>query len=509
MVKWRTQLRSSAWLAVSGFVGCRDYAGPLQTDEPWSVGSGGMRAESNSSHADPIGGFQHRDNLTEFGRVSSRSGAAGTAPSGSSNSTSAGGQSVGTGARSQAPPVIQPLAGGRGGAPESSTPCGGSSANCTGGVAPRATDQSALGGSIESTVSLAGASGRTSTAAISSAGASYGTGCATSGEPCARASECLESEVECGAAGATCRYLPRPMRHSCHNRLGMCTGDGSCVLNSLSCAVEETPGCGMVTIEGGTFTMGLDNADVELYAAPAQEYVTVGSFVMDAYEVTVGRFRRFFEAGFQVWPDPIQYPNGNYLRARKDDFILPEETGQGSNVYNWSAEPADRESYPINRVHWSVAMSFCAWDGGRLPTEAEWEYAARGRRVEPGLASGRLYPWGDELPTCRVAHTQLCLEGATTTSVLSGRLAAGGIYDLAGNVAEWTADSFQEYGFGCWPGAGLPPNPLCFLGVSQPRTVRGGTYSSTFDGLLKSFARKGSELRSAPVGFRCVRDIQK
>lgn len=260
----------------------------------------------------------------------------------------------------------------------------------------------------------------------------------------------------------------------------------------------------MVTIVGSTFTMGREDAD---HASPVQVNVTVGDFVMDAYEVTVARFRQFFNAGYQPWPNPIAYPNGSQLVVTEQTLIEPEETCKSSCKYNWSRTIADREAFPINRVHWNVAMSFCAWDGGRLPTEAEWEYAARGREVGTDLKSGRLYPWGDSAPTCDYANLAGCPLGDGPARVTPGRLPTAGIFDLAGNVAEWTADRFQEYGSFCWPGYLLESNPLCRDTSDARNVLRGGSYGSDANGLTLSFERKPSELRSAPVGMRCVRDI--
>jgi formylglycine-generating enzyme required for sulfatase activity len=327
--------------------------------------------------------------------------------------------------------------------------------------------------------------------------------------------------MNCGACGRVC-----PAGRLC--------GGGACV-EQRSCSASGTPGCGLVEVAGGTFTMGAttscdtrsaDPATCAYYASPPQPDVTVGPYAMDAYEVTVGRFRAFWRArgadgGASIRARPVRYPDGTSIGW---DWRAQEPiTAMRHAACNWTPTPDAREAHPINCVDWWTALEFCAWDGGRLPTEAEWEYAARGRAVG-GLTPGRLYPWGDTPPMrnpCDRAHwggytgdgsATLCAgdDGAFTRRVGSFPSgAAGGIFDLAGNVHEWMADSSNSYGAGpstdpCMGRSGLV-NPFC--NSSNARMLRGGSVGHGPE-MLRSASHEGGyrvDYQVSSVGFRCVR----
>jgi formylglycine-generating enzyme required for sulfatase activity len=280
-------------------------------------------------------------------------------------------------------------------------------------------------------------------------------------------------------------------------------------------------GCGIVEVVGGTFTMGaavcdaMPDATCAVFSAPPQPNISVGDFALDAHEVTVARFRMFWRVRSTVIDtirsQPIVYPNGS--------LIVWRGTGQEpfstnyDRACNWSSTPELRELHPVNCLDWWTAQEFCAWDGGRLPTEAEWEYAARFRDVS-GLTGGRLYPWGNTLPMspCDRARwgTSACsgADGAATRRVGSFPSgASGGLYDLAGNVREWTADSFATFGASpCWRPSSIR-DPLCLLDTTRYRTTRGGSWNYN-DVVLRSASRiLNLEERIDPpdTGLRCAR----
>ncbi|MCB9868099.1 MAG: SUMF1/EgtB/PvdO family nonheme iron enzyme [Phycisphaerales bacterium] len=279
-----------------------------------------------------------------------------------------------------------------------------------------------------------------------------------------------------------------------------------------------------MTLPGGTFTMGApidcamspNDPTCAWLGTPPVPGVEVAPFDLDRYEVTVARFRAFWSArsvdgGAATRSVPVRYPNGVSLAwtstPQAPDMVMG---------CNWSLTPGTRESHPMNCIDWWMAQEFCAWDGGRLPTEAELEFASRGWSVpSEGLQSGRIYPWGDVPPegnsgrVCDRAHINECAgeDGALTRRV--GQFAAtGGIYDLAGNVWEWAADRFLPVGSrsACW---GSTINPFCSVSGPTGRAARSGSFSNIQEAV--AFIRGASRTdhretdRSTNIGFRCVR----
>ncbi len=221
---------------------------------------------------------------------------------------------------------------------------------------------------------------------------------------------------------------------------------------------------GMVLIPGGTFTMG-DTDPMSEYAQPPHS-VTLSSYCMDVAEVTVAAYSACSATGCSV-----------------------PGTGQGCN---WGI--AGRGNHPINCVDWNQARSYCQSRGSDLPTEAQWEYGARG-------TDGRRYPWGNDAPS-----SQLCWSGsgirASTCPVQS--LPAGnspfGLFDMAGNVWEWTLDWHAAYS-----GAAVtnPTGP----GSGSQRVARGCAYDCTGEWVVRGAyrARLGPTERHYFRGFRCAR----
>ncbi len=234
-----------------------------------------------------------------------------------------------------------------------------------------------------------------------------------------------------------------------------------------------------ILIRGGTFEMGSeDGRDNE---RPVHG-VTVGDFEMMRAEVTAGEFEACVDAGAcgveGGWEDNAAWPTNTY--------------GSG------------RDDHPMNSVDWDAAGEYCKWAGGRLPTEAEWEYAARSQGQD------RDFPWGDEAPTCDnnvmagdwVVDAEGCGE-QTTWPVCSKPLGNTdqGVCDMAGSVAEWVADLFHENY------EGAPTDGSDWGSGNGYRVLRGGTWKIADP----YFLRVTSRYRTDPwnwydyLGFRCVR----
>jgi formylglycine-generating enzyme required for sulfatase activity len=138
---------------------------------------------------------------------------------------------------------------------------------------------------------------------------------------------------------------------------------------------------------------------------------------------------------------------------------------------------------PVASVTWAQARAFCAWRRARLPTEAEWELAARGE-------DGRIYPWGDALPTCDHAWTSACGVGPADVGGRPLGASPYGVRDLAGNVDEWVEDRYAPYAGGA---------------ASAERIARGGAYDAWH---ARSTARNAlaPEHHDPLLGFRCASD---
>jgi formylglycine-generating enzyme required for sulfatase activity/serine/threonine protein kinase len=250
----------------------------------------------------------------------------------------------------------------------------------------------------------------------------------------------------------------------------------------------------MVKIPAGTFKMGSEDGEKD--EKPAHE-VVVSAFEMDRTEVTVAAYRACVEAGKCEASDTVYAPD--YYKTAADVKLF-------SGFCNWGK--TDRATHPINCVDWKQAAAFCEWAGKRLPTEEEWEYAARG-------TDGRKYPWGDSAPgptllnacgaECRVMWakkgftTKVMYEGTDgyEDTAPVGSFASGaspfGLQDMAGNVWEWTSS---------WYSADYSKNR-----AGTYRVYRGGGWGNDAPADVRAADRN----RNAPsdrdydLGFRCAR----
>ena len=171
-----------------------------------------------------------------------------------------------------------------------------------------------------------------------------------------------------------------------------------------------------------------------------------------------------------------------------------QSDGSATRQRYYSAE--EYAEFPVVNVSWEDAVDFCEWVGGRLPTEAEWEKAARG-------ANGSLYPWGDEAPSCALANFNNCVGDTTAVGAYPSGASPYGALDMAGNVWEWVADWYGSDYYAVVPNAN-PPGPSS----GEGRVFRGGAWDDEA-GLLRAAYRDAYLDRSfnlALVGFRCAWD---
>lgn len=155
-----------------------------------------------------------------------------------------------------------------------------------------------------------------------------------------------------------------------------------------------------------------------------------------------------------------------------------------------------QDTRPIACVTWFQAEQYCAWRGKRLPTEAEWERAARG-----GIDQ-RLYPWGDDEATCEFTHYARCGKITKPTMSKPKDLSPDGVYDMGGNLAEWTADIQGPLT------ADPATNPTGAI-KGKTRILKGGHFNdSSHDTEVSRRRQKLQTTHSPTVGFRCARDAE-
>jgi sulfatase modifying factor 1 len=305
---------------------------------------------------------------------------------------------------------------------------------------------------------------------------------------------------------------------------GMSGATASCLALPHTCGVTGADDCcNSLMVTGGTFFRAYDAAGAGGMTAPA----TISSFRLDKYEVTVGRFRAFVAAGQGTQVSPPQVAAGTHPHiagsgwqaAWNSNFetstsvlaaALRCVTGAptAATFATWTDAPDKNENRPINCLTWYEAMAFCAWDGGYLPTDAEWNYAAAGGDQQ------RAYPWSSPADSLTVDSARASYNGlgdgsqardfAPADIIMVGTKPNGdgrwGQSDLGGNVDEWTLDTS-----GPLP---LPCNDCANLTVNFNRDVRGGNWLD-FDFALRT--SRGSyyqdALRNVGQGVRCARSL--
>lgn len=281
-----------------------------------------------------------------------------------------------------------------------------------------------------------------------------------------------------------------------------------------------------VYLSGGTFQMGTEEAD----GFPADgegpvRNVKVDPFYIDVHTVTIREFGQFIaDTGYVTDAEKFGWSFVFHLLLPEaaEKYVIDEVAGtpwwlavEGA-AWNQPDGPGSsikgRLDHPVTHVSWHDALAFCEWAGKRLPTEAEWEYAARG-----GL-EGKRYPWGDELMPdgehyCNIWQGTFPLinteeDGYMGTAPAKSFPANGyGLYHMAGNVWEWCMDWFtaesEEKG-----GSFNPAGPE----TGDSKVIRGGSYlcHESYCNRYRVAARSGNtpDSSSGNIGFRCVMDKQ-
>ncbi len=355
-------------------------------------------------------------------------------------------------------------------------------------------------------------------------------------QSCAYSGGCFKwaPPVSCGA-GETCWGSPGDNDAYC------CAGGPDvCAPSCQGLVIDAGPsrdGCGpmgqtscctTLPVTGGTFYRSYDGVTNTDMTSPAK----ITDFDLDAYEVTVGRFRNFviaWDNGFrpadgsglhshlnggqglvdssgQALYEPGWNKNwstsGNLgaITMQGDWDTLFQRSSCGTDA-TWTVSPGPNENKPINCVDWYMAYAFCIWDGGFLPSEAEWNYAAAGGG---GSSGQRVYAWSSpstsETIDCTYATYGTCSTGPQVAGLLPKGNGRYGQSDLTGNEWEWTLDYFASYVTPCQDCAYTSST------AAGQRTIRGESFSYTANQLyVANRDNDDPTVVYAYDGFRCAR----
>ena len=239
---------------------------------------------------------------------------------------------------------------------------------------------------------------------------------------------------------------------------------------------------GMVPIKGADFRMGSDRG---LADERPVHLVAVRSFLIDTVPVTNAEFASFLET-----------LGGGVRNARDQRLYDDDDTDARIHKRDgkWQADTG-LERHPVIEASWYGARAYCRWKDKRLPTEAEWELAARG----PGL---RTYPWGEARPTATLARFATGYSAMLPVGALPAGATPEGVLDLAGNVHQWTSSLALPYPYRAGDGREEDDKP-------GDRVTRGGAADTGLDTLRATW--RGASVSRSPraghhnIGFRCAR----
>ncbi len=251
----------------------------------------------------------------------------------------------------------------------------------------------------------------------------------------------------------------------------------------------ETSDAKMVYINAGEFQMGSEKGNADERPKNA---VYLDAFYMDKYEVTNAQYKEFVDANPQWGKEqiPREYHDGYYLAH-----------------WNGNDFPIGKDKYPVVYVSWYAAMAYAQWAKKRLPTEAEWEKAARG-----GLIN-QIYPWGNEIDPTKANYYDATDKELTPVGTYPAN--GYGLYDMAGNVREWCLDNYQAEFYESSPkqnpvsgGGAIEELAKNFINLKTDRVLRGGSWlNSQHSSRVANRSKRAPTDTNPNEGFRCVKRI--
>jgi formylglycine-generating enzyme required for sulfatase activity len=234
--------------------------------------------------------------------------------------------------------------------------------------------------------------------------------------------------------------------------------------------ISDDKGAEMILVPEGDFLMGSEKGETD--EQPAHT-VYLEAFYIDKFEVTNKLYKACVDDG---QCDP---PKQTYFFAES-----PNKIYYGNPQY---------DNYPVTYVDWNMAKAYCEWRGARLPTEAEWEKAARG-------TDGNTYPWGKGLD-CQKANYQGCVNRSSEVGSYPDGVSPYGVYDMTGNAWEWVADWYADNYYSKSP-RNNPSGPIS----GQSRVLRGGSWAR-FDVTAFHRTKFAPDYNTFDISFRCTRDL--
>ena len=332
------------------------------------------------------------------------------------------------------------------------------------------------------------------------------------------------------------------------NRFGVKTKSNSKEIKTVTNSNIKIPE-GMVWIPGGTFAMGGDNDQARQDEFP-KHAVKVSGFYMDVTEVTNAQFAKFVASTGYIttaekdinWeelkkqvPLDTEKPNSETLKAASLVFVPTDgevSLQDYSQWWSWThgadwkhpkgkdSDIVGNENFPVVHISWDDANAYCKWAGKRLPTEAEWEFAARGGLIK------NVYSWGNESVNegkvhCNIFQGNFPYKNEATDGFIGSAPVKSfapngyGLYDMAGNVWEWCSDKYNNTYYDSFKNVKVALNPKGALKSYDPdeplvakRVMRGGSFlcnESYCSGYRVSARMKSSADSSMEhLGFRCV-----